>query len=398
MRMVFPRWREVLAVFGKERLDALRDRRTMLTVLIVSLIVGPLTLFLMTEYLGSLVRESKEKVVRVDGIARAPELANFMLRNGVKIEVAPAGYQEAIRRGRLSIAVVRVPADFAGKFARGQTASIEILHDSTNQRSDPSWRIARQVLDAFNREQGDARLIVQGVPPSVQKVVATEELDVASASARGSQILFIVPMLTLMLSAYGCLANAIDVTAGERERGSLEPLLGAPVARESVVVGKWLLVSTVGIAMIALMIAGYWGAARAIRNEELSAMMQFGWREVGIFATMLLPFVAMVAAAQMLLATFGRNFKEAQTYAQYLALLINFAPMVGLFLPDKTLPALRFIPALGQQLVMERALRGETLRAIDFLAPTGVAIALTLAALAAISALLRREEIIFGRA
>lgn len=398
MRRFFPRWREVLAVFGKERCDALRDRRTMLTVLIVSLVVGPLTLFLMTEYLGSLVKESREKVVRVDGIARAPELANFMRRNGVRIEGAPAGYQEAIRHGRLSVAVMRVPADFADRFARGQTASIEILHDSTNQRADPSWRIARQVLDAFNREQGDARLIVQGVSPSLQKVVATEEVDVASASARGSQILFIVPMLTLMLSAYGCLANAIDVTAGERERGSLEPLLGAPVARESVVVGKWLLVSAVGMAMIALMIAGYWGAARAIRNEELSAMMQFGWREVGIFATMLLPFVAMIAAAQMLLATFGRNFKEAQTYAQYLALLINFAPMVGLFLPDKTLPALRFIPALGQQLVMERALRGEALRAIDLLAPTGVAIVLTLAALTAIAALLRREDIIFGRA
>jgi ABC-type Na+ efflux pump permease subunit len=117
MSRFFPEWRDVATVFAKERRDALRDRRTMLTVLIVSLVVGPLTLFMMAQFIGSLVEESKEKLVRVEGLAQAPELANFMLRNGVKIEAAPAGYEEAIRRGRLSIAVIRVPADFADKFA-----------------------------------------------------------------------------------------------------------------------------------------------------------------------------------------------------------------------------------------------------------------------------------------
>ena len=100
----------------------------------------------------------------------------------------------------------------------------------------------------------------------------------------------------------------------------------------------------------------------------------------------------------MLLASFGRNFKEAQTYAQYLALIVNFTPLAGFFLSDKTLPALRLIPALGQQIVMERALRGESLGLFDFLAPAAVSVFLTLVALAAISSLLRREEIIFGRA
>jgi sodium transport system permease protein len=134
-----------------------------------------------------------------------------------------------------------------------------------------------------------------------------------------------------------------------------------------------------------------------VRSENLSALMQFGLSEFALFIVMLLPFSAMIASLNMLAATYGRSHKEAQTYATYLAMLVNFTPIVPLFVSIRDASWQLFVPAMAQQAVMMRALRGETISAIDILLPGAMAIAITALALAAQARLLRNERIIFSR-
>ncbi len=105
----------------------------------------------------------------------------------------------------------------------------------------------------------------------------------------------------------------------------------------------------------------------------------------------------MIASLNMLAATYGRSHKEAQTYATYLAMLVNFTPIVPLFISIRDAGWQLFVPAMAQQAVMMRALRGEAITAVDILLPGGIAIAVTAVALFAQGRLLRNESIIFSR-
>jgi sodium transport system permease protein len=134
-----------------------------------------------------------------------------------------------------------------------------------------------------------------------------------------------------------------------------------------------------------------------ISSESLSALMQFGAAESVLFLAMLLPFAAMIAAVNMFAATYGRSHKEAQTYASYLTMLVNFAPVIPLFLSVRDAAWQLFVPAMAQQVVMMRALRGEAVGAVDVLVPAAVAIGITVLALGAQARLLRNERIVFSR-
>src|SRR5262249_39779652 len=159
-------------------------------------------------------------------------------------------------------------------------------------------------------ELGIQRLFARGVSPQLLTPLEVREQNLASSQARGAQLLFIVPWAALMVAVFGALSVAIDVTAGERERGSLEPLLGNPLSTVSLVVGKWGVVMVYSLVIVLLTMAGFMVSMRFITNETLSALMQLQWREVGIFVALLLPFAALMAALNMLAATFGRSHKE----------------------------------------------------------------------------------------
>jgi sodium transport system permease protein len=258
-------------------------------------------------------------------------------------------------------------------------------------------RAAIAVLRAFNRELGTQRLLARGVSPQVLTPIEIDEVNLASSQSRGAQLLFLGPWLALLGAVVGAVSVAIDVTAGERERGSLEPLLMNPVTTGAIVLGKWAVVALCSAAVVVLTLAGFWISLLFVRSERLAALMQFGLAESALFISMLLPFSAMVAALNMLAATYGRSHKEAQTYASYITMLVNFAPIIPLFLSVRDAAWQLFVPAIAQQTVMMRALRGEAVTTFDMLLPGTIALALAAAALLAQARLLREERIVFAR-
>jgi sodium transport system permease protein len=254
-----------------------------------------------------------------------------------------------------------------------------------------------RLLQGFNRELGTQRLIARGVSPQLIAPLELRENNLAPPAAGGARLLFIVPWAALMVAVFGALAVAIDVTAGERERGSLEPLLGNPVCTGALVLGKWGVVMAYSIAIVALTMAGFLAAMRLIRSESLAALLQLEWREVAIFVVLLLPFAALMAALNMLAALFGRSYKEAQTYVSYLAMAVQFAALVPVFLTVRDAAWQWFVPGIAQLTVLMKALRGDAVGAYDLAVPAAVALAGTALCLSLQARLLTRERIVFAR-
>ncbi len=384
-------------VFRKELIDALRDRRTWIVVLLSSLLAGPVSLLLIASLVTSAEDSAaRREVVLVNGSA-APTLVNFLQRNGATIVEAPPDYREQLRSGRLQNAVVVIPADFRERQAAGESVRLDVVFDESASRAQSAVRTTLALLRGYSRELGTQRLLARGVSPQLLQAIEIEEVSVAGSRARGAQLLFLVPWLALVGAVVGAISVAIDVTAGERERGSLEPLLMNPVTTRSIVLGKWAVAATCSAAVVVLTLAGFTAAMQFVRSESLSALMQFGWPEVALFLALLLPFSAMVGALNMLAATYGRSHKEAQTYASYITMIVNFVPILPLFLTIRDAPWQLAVPALAQQTVLMRALRGEPVGAVEVLVPAAIALAVTAAALLVQARLLRDERIVFSR-
>lgn len=389
--------RAALTVYRKELVDALRDRRTWVVVLLAALVAGPLSLLLIASVVSSARESAERREVIIVNAGAAPQLVNFLQRQGATVRDAPEDYRQQVQSGRLQNAVVVIPDDFAAKLAAGETVQIDLVYDEGASRAQVAVHTTRALIAGFGRELGTQRLLARGVSPTLLQPVEAQDVNLAASRERGAQLLFLVPLLALMGAMVGAVSVAIDVTAGERERGSLEPLLMNPVSTAPIVLGKWAVTATCSAAVVVLTLVGFLVALQFVRSESLAALMQFGLDEVGLFIVVLLPFSAMVGALIMLAATYGRTHKEAQTYASYLTMAVNFVPVLPLLLTIRDAPWQRWVPALGQQTTLMRALRGEAVGVLDIVVPSAVALAVTAVALLLLSRLMRDERIVFSR-
>jgi sodium transport system permease protein len=390
-------WAAWWAIFRKELVDSLRDRRTIMTMLFTGIAMGPIALVMMANYVAGMEEKSAAKIVLVDGIEHAPQLANFFARNGITPKPAPPGYAADIAKGTLQEAVVVVPKDFTEKYNSAQTVDVRLLFDDSRNGSAPSLRLAETALRGFSREAGIVRAIERGISPQLLQAVNVERVNTATPKQQAAFLLFLIPMFGLLAAVIGSLSVALDTTAGERERGSLEPLLMNPSPISALVVGKWSMVALFGSSVVLLTFAGFAIATRFVTSDKLATLFAFGLPQFVRFALVAVPFACMVGAVLMLIATFGRTYKEAQTYASYVALVVNFVPLITIFITITEATWQLFVPALAQQLVMSRILRGEAVGPLDYVIPFASAAVVTVVCLALLGRLLRREAIVFGR-
>ena len=388
--------RAFLTVLLKELKDSLRDRRTALMVFVASILTGPVTLVLVAQFVSGLEEKAAILKVRIVGQQHAPSFINFLQRNDVEIEDAPADYEARVREGRLD-AVIVVPEDFDSRFTEGDTAKVEIVYDDSRAESGPAIRQAERLLRAFNRETGMLRMVARGVSPDLVEAVKVDHLNTATPRQKGAFLLFLIPMFAILSPLLGGMTIAIDSTAGERERGSLEPLLANPVPVRQIVLGKWLAAWLFATGVAVLTLTGFVIAASLYAQKKLAALMAFGAPEFAQFLLLVVPFAAMTAAVQMLICTYGRSYREAQTYVSYLATVVSFVPVIVLFSGLKDAMWQLTVPVLAQQVVLSRVVRGDVLAPIDWLLPGAVAFALAALCIILVSRLLRDERIVFGR-
>ena len=378
-------------VYLKELVDALRDRRTLLTVLLSSVAVGPFVLVLVSSLVGGFEKRAEARVVVVAGGEHAPTLLNYLARQTYAVRAAPADYEAQLRSSRLGDPVLVVAGDFEAKLRSGETPLVEVVSAASNQRASAGVGTLLRLLRGFNQEQATLRLALRGVAPGLLEAVRAEERDLADAAARAAVLAAMVPFFVLMAMLYGALNAALDTTAGERERGSLEPLLMTPAARGAIVVGKWGAVASVAMLIAVLSCLSFLPGQWLLRSEALAAMFRFGFSEAAWFVALLLPLAGALAALLMALAIRCRTFKEAQANSTVLLLLVSLLPLVSVFNQEGEAPWHLWLPVLAQTTLMGRVLKGEPLPAADLLLPVAVCAALSALALLYVARRLRHS-------
>ncbi len=381
------------AVFHKEIVDALRDRRTLATVLLSSVLMGPLVLALLSGLVASMEERADKRVVVTVGIEHAPTLRNFIERQTFRIEPAPDDYEAQLRKSSLGDPVLVLEADFEQRLERGDMPEVVVVSDSSNRQAEAGSGRLMRLLDGFNRERGGLTLALRGVPGSLLQAVEPQERDLASTRSRAAQFTSMLPFFVLMAVLYGALHAALDTTAGERERGSLEPLLANPAAPLALVLGKWGAVAAVAMLIALLSVLSFLPARLLIRSETLRSLFIFGPAEAASFLAVLVPLAAGLSALMMAVAIRCKSFKEAQASTTVVILAVSLLPLVSLFNQSGEKPWFLWVPALAQYTLMNRVLRGEAPGVGDVLLPLAVSLLLAGACLAFIARRLRAAAV-----
>ena len=380
----------VWTVLRKELTDALRDRRTLLTVLVSSVLLGPLVLVAISGLVASLESRAEQREVYVAGLADAPTLRNFLERQTYTVKEPPADYEAQLRKSSFSDPVVVVPRDFETALARGDSPIVEVVSDSANQRSEASAARIERLLGGFGRERAVLNLALRGVAVQLLEPIQVEDRDLASTQTRATRITGMLPYFVMMAVLYGALTAALDTTAGERERGSLEPLLMNPTGRWALVVGKWGAVACVSMLIAVLSSFSFLPGQWVLRSDTLAAMFQYGLREALLFLVVLLPFAAALSAVLMAVAIRCKTFKEAQASATIVVLMISLLPLVNVFNLGGEAPWHLWVPALAQNTLMTRVLKGENFGVAQVLIPLFVCVVLAAAGLWFVARMLRQ--------
>lgn len=374
-------WSHTLAVFRKELLDALRDRRTLLVVLVSSVLMGPLLLLALSGLVAGLEAKAEQREVVVAGIEHSPSLRNYLERQTWLVKTAPADYEHLLRTSKLGDPVLVVPKDFDLALLRGDAPELELVSDSANKQSQSGAQRVAALLRGFTQERVSLSLAVRGVSAELLSPLKVQERDLAGTQTRAAQFTAMLAFFVLLAVVSGALSAALDSTAGERERGSLEPLLMNPVSGLTLVVGKWGAVAAVSFAVAVLSCVSFLPGQWLLRSDTLQAMFQFGWREVGLFLAVLLPFAAAASAVLMAVAIRCKSYKEAQANSTVVMLAVSLLPMVSLFNQTGEEAWHLWVPALAQNTLMLRVLKGEGFTTAQVLVPLLVCALLTVAGL-----------------
>jgi sodium transport system permease protein len=363
-----------LVVFRKELLDALRDRRTLLVILFSSIMSGPLMMILFSVLLSDLEAGRDTRVVMIQGAYYAPAIKNFFERQSYQVKEPPADFEQQLRDSKFDNPVLVIESSFSEKLIKGELPVVQLLLDSSNKRNESGASQIRQLLTAFAREQGGLELAARGVAPNAMQTFEVETSDLASPSSRAAQLTSFLPMIVMMAVVYGALNAAVDTCAGERERGSLEPLLMNPGSARSIVVGKWAAVCAISLLIAAMSTLSFFPAQWLIKSESLQAMFNFGPREGILFFAILIPMAGALSALLMAVAIRTKSFKEAMSNSTVVLIFVSLVPLVNVFASGGEKTWYYAIPALGQQMLMMRVLRADPISWIQILIPIVVAV------------------------
>ena len=361
--------RALFTVFAKEFMENLRDRRTLMSALLFGPLFGPLLFGLMvSRMLNQNVALSDEPLkLTISGSEYAPGLTRYLEAQGVKLTKANLSENEAqaaVRGGAVPVVLI-IPKEYGPRFSAATPAPVLLVADSADSQTRKSADRARIILGGYASSIAQLRLQVRGVNPLLAVPVAVNDVDVATPTGRAVVVLGFMTYFVLFAVLMGGLYLAIDSTAGERERGSLEALLSLPVARSSLVGGKILATCAYMCISLALSLTAFVCVFHFVPLERLGMSANLNAGTALIFFAICLPFVPLGAALMTFVASFTRSYREAQTYLTTVLLVptlpIAFASIYSL----KTRSSLMFIPSLSQHLLMTSVLKDEAVAALD---------------------------------
>jgi sodium transport system permease protein len=392
------RWDLLGVVFRKEVVDSLRDRRTLAMVLFFP-VFGPIVLASTLSLVSRQARDVDEKPLALPVVApeRAPNLMAFLAERDVEVKPAPADPAAAVRSGDADV-VLEIPEDHGEALRAARPAPLKLYLDQSRQAARPAAQRIRSLLESYSHRIGVQRLVLRGVHPAATTALAIEEVDLATPQSRAALLLSTLPYFLVVALFIGGMSVAIDATAGERERQSLEMLLLHPVPRSAVVLGK--LAAAAAFSAVALVetTIGFALVPHLVPMEQLGFSIRLDPAVLARIVVLMAPLLLLVCAFILLVASRARTFRAAQSSVSFMMLVPATPGIVLALVPIKLKLWMLLVPAFGEQLLVNRMLRGEPVEVAQL--ATCMGSTLLWAALVAALAVraFQDEKFLFGKA
>lgn len=362
-------WSNILTIYGKELRDLLRDRRTLLSMVVIPTLLMPAIMGIVGFVSMKVVREAKATVPTVmllGGDDSPVARAAFQANDKLKVVPATEDWRQRVADKQVR-AVVKIPDGFDAALERAEPTAVQVFNYDGEMRSGFAVSEVRRFFTDYREKVITARLERRGLPATFVKPFDIKVENVAPPEkVTGNVIGGIIPYMFLLLCFTGAMYPAMDLTAGEKERGTMETILCSPVARLELVLGKFLMVLTASLgtvlcsltSMVLTAVIGgplLAGAKRGAFASFLPSIDPWGMAAV---VAMVLPMAVFFSAALMTISLFAKSFKEAQSYVSPLVILI-ILPAVGGMLPGVELNAqLAFVPILNVSLASKELVSG----------------------------------------
>lgn len=360
--------RNIKVIYKKELLDVIRDRRTIISMVVVPILIFPLLTIGFSGVMASLMQKSaseKHKIAIVNK-ANAPELY-ALIDSSSKVEIVltdpPVDSAKQAILDKLIRAAIIIPDDFSRKVANSETTTVRILYDASETKSDFALDKVKDLISNYKQRILNSRLLGKGLDPDLLEPFRLDTTNIASKEKMGGLILsMFLPYIIILLSMLGAMYTAIDLTAGEKERGTLETILVSPIPRWQLATGKFLTILTTSVVSTSLAII------------SMSATMLYGMQSFGsiggemainitpvmilIILLMMIPTACLFSALLMSISIFAKSYKEAQSYLSPLITIVILPSMVA-FLPGVELDLkLALIPIVNICLCIKESLMG----------------------------------------
>ncbi|MES2674037.1 MAG: ABC transporter permease [Pseudomonadota bacterium] len=390
----------ILAViFKKELCDALRDRRSLRMAFLppiyfVGVFVG--TVFLILHLQNEASGKGSEPIqLSVLGAEHLPPLIDWLQEQGVKVNKVGDDAYAQVEQKKLDYVLI-IPAEAEQQFATGEPVVVWLAYDATNSKNQTSISFIKQKIWSWNSRMGSLRLLSRGISPAIANPLHLREMNIASDQKMGFFVMASLPMFLILSVFIASVGFTADMTAGERERRSLESLLITPASSIAIIIGKWLTCLTLTFAVLLVELALLAVAFAFIPFNQLGLRVDVSVMDLfGIFIA--LTSLAVIAVSlQQMIAIFARSFKDAQTYMG----LIVFIPMLPLMYtminPGAHEPWFVWVPVLSHQAAVKDLLLGSALDLNALMKFWLVAIPSALMLLLFTAQQLRKPKIVYG--
>lgn len=402
----------LLTIWKKELIDTIRDRRTLFSTVVLPLLLMPAIFIGLSKFASWQQQQAQDKPVSIaiSQVASSDQLATAFTALDAKLKFNQRTDPVASVKDKQDAAGLLIPADWTADLNARQPVKVTVVGSSIVQTSATAASRLTAALSLYNQQLVASRLVADGVPTGTLAGLVPTKQDVASATEQaGFGIGMILPLFIIIWSIVGGQTLAIDASAGERERKTLEALLLTPISRASVIMGKWLAVSTMALISIILSITSMAWALRYMSSIPTNGGISVGSNQLSglnldfhltpqtfiiLIGTSIL-MVALFSALNLSVSIFAKNFKEAQSYTGPLYLVVILPVVIVNTLPQiGTQLWLYAIPVINAVVFYKEVLLGQVVA--SHLIITSISLLITaLIAIWAATRIYQREDVIF---
>jgi len=348
-------------VFKKEVRENLRDRRALFNSLLLGPLLFPVLFVGLMWFLESAEQERAEKTLElpVVGAQFAPSLIRFLEQNGVVIQPEPENPEDMVRNQEVPV-VIRILPEFAENWEQGIPAPIEVISDISRQESNVPIRRVKRLLLGYGQQIGSLRLQLRGVAPQLASPIMLRDVDLSTPKSRAILAIIFLPYVLMITAFTGATHLALDTTAGEKERKSLEPLLINPVPRWQIMSGKMITTTVFAMASLALTLVSFRIVLPLMPVGAFGMDLTLGLETLLKILVVVSPVAILAAALLTLLASFAKSYREAQSYTGLVILIPMVPSLIFMANPVKAESWMMNVPLFSQNMLIGEIIRDQS--------------------------------------